>query len=943
MTTLQTVLAVDDSAETLALICSQLADEPYIVRPADSGELALEAVRRAPPDLMLLDLRMPGMDGLEVIRRLKADAATAQVPVILVSGEADTGEWVAGLQLGAVDYLGKPFRSAELRTRVRTQLALAAARRALAQQADELRTSHARLAVESAERQQAQRELRAQDRFYQEQFDRNPMVTLLIDPDTAEIIEANEAAIRYYGYPREQLLRRPVSAINGLSTESVREKIQTILRDRAIRVDMQHRLADGTVRDVRVVSSPVHFGGRVVLQSFVEDITEQRRAERDLAMSEERYRLLVDMSPDAIVAHVDGRLVFVNDACVRMMGASSPAELLGRSIRDFIHPDHWAASAERTRRVLEEGERAPMRETVFVRVDGQPISVESTGCPITFDGQRAALATFRDVSARKRDEEALRENAARYRLLTEDVKDVVWVMDAATLSFDYVSPAVERLRGYTPEEVMAMPMTHALANDAAEFVRALMADRVAALEAAEAIAAAHGGEAAPSTAFYTEEVAQPCKDGSTVWTEVITNFYRDPASGRVKIRGVTRDISERRRAEEERARLGAHLQQAQKMESVGRLAGGIAHDFNNMLSVILGNIELALHEVAADSQVHADLLEVQRAARHSADITRQLLAYARRQPVSPTSLDINASVAKSLSLLRPLLGEDLAVQWQPGAGLWHVLMDAAQLDQVVTNLCVNARDAIPGAGRLTLSTDNVTLDAAFCAQYDDAVPGDYVRLTVADDGVGMPPEIIGKIFEPFFTTKPVGEGTGLGLATVYGAVRQNGGFVRVASEAGLGTTFDVYLPRHVATVRAAAEPAVAGPAVRGHDTILLVEDEPAILRLATRALTAYGYTVIGARSPEEALRVAAGHPDDIHLLLTDVVMPVMNGRQLADALRLSRPGIACLFMSGYSGAVLSDHGVGDDAPFISKPFALRTLADKVRAVLDDARVVIQER
>jgi signal transduction histidine kinase len=493
------------------------------------------------------------------------------------------------------------------------------------------------------------------------------------------------------------------------------------------------------------------------------------------------------------------------------------------------------------------------------------------------------------------------------------------------------------LRGYTADEVMAVSMTHALANDAAAFVRALMTDRVAALEAAEAAAASGDATAAPGSAFYTEEVEQPCKDGSTVWTEVITNFYRDPASGRVKVRGVTRDISERRRAEEERARLGAHLQQAQKMESVGRLAGGIAHDFNNMLSVILGNIELALHEVTAGTQVHADLLEVQRAARHSADITRQLLAYARRQPVSPTMLDINASVGKSLSLLRPLLGEDLAVQWQPGAGLWPVLMDAAQLDQVVTNLCVNARDAVVGAGRLTLSTDNVSLDAAFCAAVDDAIPGDYVRLTVTDDGVGMPPEIIGKIFEPFFTTKGVGEGTGLGLATVYGAVRQNGGFVRVASEAGLGTTFDVYLPRHIAALRAVAEPVTSGPPQRGHDTILLVEDETSILRLATRALTAYGYTVLGARSPDEALRVAASYDGEIHLILTDVVMPVMNGRQLADALRLARPGIACLFMSGYSGAVLYDHGVGDDVPFIAKPFALRSLAEKVRAVLDEAR------
>ena len=394
------------------------------------------------------------------------------------------------------------------------------------------------------------------------------------------------------------------------------------------------------------------------------------------------------------------------------------------------------------------------------------------------------------------------------------------------------------------------------------------------------------------------------------------------------------DITERKVAEQERARLAAELQQAQKMESVGRLAGGVAHDFNNMLSVILGHVELALEQVEAASPLHDDLVEVRKAAQRSSELTRQLLAFARKQTATPRVIDLNETVTGALKMLSRLIGENVELAWRPGAELWPLHVDPAQIDQILANLCVNARDAIRDVGHVVISTENATLDAAFCATHHGAKPGDYVRLSVRDDGTGIASDSIAHIFEPFFTTKPLGQGTGLGLATVYGLVKQNAGYVDVVSEVGAGAAFSVYLPRHTgaATARGAHE---AHAAPRGDETILLVEDEPAILRLTTRILVSLGYRVLTASSPREALRLAAEHAGAVHLLMTDVVMPEMNGRDLATSVAIRFPDVRRLFMSGYTADVIAQHSVvSEGVEFLQKPFTRGELAAKVRAALD---------
>ena len=395
------------------------------------------------------------------------------------------------------------------------------------------------------------------------------------------------------------------------------------------------------------------------------------------------------------------------------------------------------------------------------------------------------------------------------------------------------------------------------------------------------------------------------------------------------------DLTERRRGEEERQALDAQLRQAQKMESVGRLAGGVAHDFNNALGVVLCRAELALKGLEPGDPLGRNLEAIREAALRSAHLTRQLLAFARKQAIEPRVLDLNEAAAGTLKMLRHLIGENINISWTPGVGLQPVKMDPVQVDQILANLLVNARDAIAGVGQIRVETRNVVLNQPRASRWG-CVPGDYLLLSVADNGCGMEKDVLPQVFEPFFTTKPVGQGTGLGLATVYGIVKQNAGYIEVASAPGEGTTFELYLPSFAgqASEGDRATGAVE-PAVRG-ETVLLVEDTPAMLAVEAEMLAELGYTVLSAGRPSQALALALAHPGTIHLLMTDVVMPEMNGRDLAERLRAARPQIRTLFVSGYTADIIGENGVLDEGMhFLQKPFARRDLASAVRRVIED--------
>ena len=396
---------------------------------------------------------------------------------------------------------------------------------------------------------------------------------------------------------------------------------------------------------------------------------------------------------------------------------------------------------------------------------------------------------------------------------------------------------------------------------------------------------------------------------------------------------VVADFSEQRQAILTQEKMQAQLNQAQKMEAIGRLAGGVAHDFNNMLGVILGRADMVLEQLEPIHPNIEDLLEIRHAAARSADLTRQLLTFARKQTVTPKVLSLNDTVEGMLRMLQRLLGENIKLVWRPGKDLWPIKMDPSQIDQILANLCVNARDAIDGGGTITVSTEHASLDDNFCTPQAEDGAGEYVLLTVTDDGCGMPEEILNNLFEPFFTTKQMGVGTGLGLATIYGIVRQNQGVINVTSAPGRGTTFSIYLPLYKSTVVPMPEKCQVTVA-EGGGTILLVEDEPAILAMITRMVERLGYNVLAASGPNDALKIAAQYRGNIHLLLTDVVMPEMNGRQLVEQVRALRPAIETLFMSGYTADIIANQGIVDESlAFIQKPFSKKELAAKLREVL----------
>jgi PAS domain S-box-containing protein len=519
-----------------------------------------------------------------------------------------------------------------------------------------------------------------------------------------------------------------------------------------------------------------------------------------------------------------------------------------------------------------------------------------------------ALESRKLRAEKRRAEDVLRDSEERYRLVTENIADGVLLFDLDG-RLVLANRSAERITGYSQEDLRGRSILTLLTRDDAKIAHARMES------------ARDSQEMSPLVEF---ELVQ--KDGRRVLVElhVASVMKNGLPVGRL---AVARDISERRSLEDQ-------LRQAQKMEGIGQLAGGIAHDFNNLLTAIGGRCYLVLDQLAPDNPMRRDLEIVQGAAQRAGRLTHQLLAFSRKQILAPRVLDLNAMVADIEPLLQRLIGEDIEVTTTLGLELGSVKADPGQIEQVIINLAVNARDAMPQGGRLTLQTADVTLDEAYARVHASVEPGRYVMLAVGDTGHGMDATTQARIFEPFFTTKEVGKGTGLGLATVYGIVKQSNGHIAVESAPDQGATFKIYLPSVDAPPTPDAPAEARGAAPRGSETVLLVEDDEPLRSLAREILEVLGYTVLEADSPVTALQVAAGDPTPIHLLLTDVVMPQMNGKQLADRLLAGRPELKVLFMSGYTDGVIVEHGVLEPGiHFLHKPFTPAGLSSKIREVL----------
>jgi two-component system, cell cycle sensor histidine kinase and response regulator CckA len=757
--------------------------------------------------------------------------------------------------------------------------------------------------------------LRESEERYRRLFEANPQPMWVYDMESLKFLTVNDASVAHYGYSREEFLGMTIVDIRP--EEDIPQLLQNVrqipngLKSGGI---TRHRKKDGTLIDVEIASHTFNSAGRRARLVLAADVTESRRAEAALRASEESYRQLFEAESDAIILvdNASGRIRQANSAAGALYGYSCE-ELLTMTNTDL------SAEPQLTREITIQTPPAPDQVVTVPlrrhrRKDGTIFPVEMTGRFFVHAGRSVHIAAIRDISPRIQAEAALRESEERLRLAlaaaNQGLYDLNLLTGEAAVSDEYV-----RMLGYEPA---------GFKETNAAWIERLHPDDY------EPTAAVFRDYVAGRIAEYRVEFRQRTRDGQWKWILSMGKIMQREEQGRpVRMLGTHTDITEHRKLEEQ-------LLQAQKMESVGRLAGGIAHDFNNMLGVIIGHSELALDQVAPGQPLHANLREIRKAAHRSADLTRQLLAFARKQTISPKILDINQTVGGMLTMLRRLIGEDVELLWKPGRDLWSVKVDPAQIDQILANLAVNARDAISIDGKLTIETGNAMLDESYCKTNIGFRPGEYVRLAVSDNGCGMSREIQGHLFEPFFTTKEVGKGTGLGLATVYGIVKQNNGFINVYSEPGRGTTFTVYIPRVISDTQVPTPP-VHRQEMTGSETILLVEDEETVLDLSRDILRRLGYTVLPARTPQEAITLAKVHTGALHLLLTDVVMPQMNGQELKEHITKLFPESKTLFMSGYTAEMIGQHGILDiQVHFLQKPFSVDALARSVREVLEQA-------
>jgi PAS domain S-box-containing protein len=621
-----------------------------------------------------------------------------------------------------------------------------------------------------------------------------------------------------------------------------------------------------------------------------------------------RQSLAMDSSADGMgILNEKGLHAYANSSFARMLGFAGPESIIGQPWRTvYAFQDMDRLEPEMRRSLAQAGKWSS--QILLHRADGTnlPVELNISAMP---DGGTTCVC--RDLSQRAEAEKARAEAEAKYKMLVEQVNAITYIAEVGIDGqWFYVSPQVEAILGYTPEEWLGI---------AKRWSQLIHADDLPTVAAAE--------EASKSGTPFQAEFRIKRKDGREVWLNDTAVVVQGSNTHPV-MEGIIVDITERKQLE-------TQLQQSRKMEAVGRLAGGIAHDFNNLLTIITGYTELALSRPTVPPELRSDIERIENAAGRAAGLVRQLLAFSRRQVLQPKTIDLNGVVLNLDKLLRRLMDDNVEMVTHVPENVGKVKADPAQIEQVIMNLVVNARDAMPNGGRLVVETANADLDAGYAENHVSVKPGRYVMLAVSDTGVGMDRRTIVHIFEPFYTTKESGRGTGLGLSTVYGIVKQSGGYIWVYSELGKGSTFKVYLPRVDGPVE---EPGVAQPRAlsqRGAETILLVEDEEAVRDLIHTVLAENGYDVIPARDPQHAEQLAATYAREIHLLLTDVVMPGTSGRELASRITPHRPGIRVLFMSGYTENVITSGGMLEKGlAFLQKPFTPAVLVEKVREVLN---------
>ncbi|CAG1003294.1 two-component system, cell cycle sensor histidine kinase and response regulator CckA [Methanosarcinales archaeon] len=688
------------------------------------------------------------------------------------------------------------------------------------------------------------------------------------------IVYVNPAFEKIYGYSREETLGKTPRILKSgvLPQEVYKEFWDTLLAKKVVTGEIINKTKDLRLLNIDSSSNPIldKDGNITGFLAIQHDITERKLSEGALRESEERYRKLVEFSPDAISIHSEGKIVFINIAGAKLLGAVNPEQLIGKPVIDFVHPEYQELAKERIRLMGEEGKNVSPTVEKFIKLDGSVIDVEVIAMPFTYKGKHGIQAIMRDTTDRKRAEEVLKQSEEKYRILIDNIQDGVFIIQDGKIQF--VNEAFTRMGGYTMGEVIGKDFRELVAPEDLEMV-------------AERYQRRQAGEDVPKE--YEFRMLQ--KDGKTR-TLVNMNVGLITYRGRVASMGTGKDITEKKKLE-------SQLLRAQRMESVGVLASGIAHDINNVLTPIMLAQEL-LQEKLTDEESQRLLNTIERSTQRGANLMKQVMSFSKGVEGERNVLQIAHIVSEIMEIAEETFPRSIKIRTDIPKDLWTISGDATQLHQVVMNLCVNARDAMQDGDILSISAENLFIDEDYAHINPDAKIGSYIVITVSDTGKGIPPEIRDRIFEPFFTTKEHGKGTGLGLSTSLGIVKSHGGFITVYSEVGNGTAFKVYLPA-ITTVETltAQEKQLELPAGHG-ESILVVDDEDLIREMTKKTLKAHGYRVITANDGKEAISSYSKYREKIKLVLMDMMMPIMDGSTSIRELHKINPELKIIAVSG---------------------------------------------
>jgi len=733
---------------------------------------------------------------------------------------------------------------------------------------------------------------------------------IVIVNQEGRIVLVNVQTETLFGYARSELLDQPVEM---LIPERLRGRHRfhragymsgPALRPMGAGLELYGLRKDGKEFPIEISLSPIQTDPGILVSAAIRDITERKR-------NEQRILTLLDSAPDAmVVVGGDGRIVLVNSQTEKLFGHTR-GELLGQPVEVLIPERFWAEHRKHRARYMEHTQVRPMEtglELCGIRKDGTEFPVEISLSPHKTESEVLVSSTIRDVTRRKRVEDALRHSEAAFRSMVEGTYGVYRASPDGSILM--ANAALARILGYDSEAELCSKNLALDIFQPGEYSAHLFDQP---------------GSRKP---FARLETHWRRKDGRVIAVEISGRPVSGTDGKPLYFEVLVEDVSHQRGVER-------RLRHVQKMEAIGRLAGGIAHDFNNVLGVITGYAEMLFEKLHSGKKLGGLVTQILKATERGSSLTRQLLAFSRQQVLEPRVINIQDHIKGIEDLLRRVLGEDIRLTVNLGAHPLHLRADPAQLEQVIMNLVVNARDAMPSGGNLTIEISRAHLDDAYCKHYPDTRPGSYARIAVTDTGCGMSAEVVSRVFEPFFTTKETGKGTGLGLATVYGIVKQSGGNITLYSEVGHGTTFKVYLPLSEEPASKTEETALDGIAPTGAETILLVEDEAPLRQVTSEYLKNKGYTVLVASGGDSAIETAESSARRIDLLLTDVILPHSSGVQLAQRLAKGHPQMRVLYVSGYTADVIVHHGGHDpNFAFLSKPFSLAALARKIRTILD---------